>query len=42
MDFAEVLEKVLELLRQQGRVSYGALKRRFNLEDDYSWFAHFE
>ena len=35
MEFAEVLEKVLELLQRQGRVSYGALKRRFSLEDDY-------
>ena len=35
MDFAEALEKVLELLQRQGRVSYGALKRRFELTDDY-------
>ena len=35
MDFAEVLEKVLELLQRQGRVSYSALKRRFNLDDVY-------
>ncbi|MBM4257994.1 MAG: hypothetical protein FJ147_19140 [Deltaproteobacteria bacterium] len=35
MDFAEVLERVLELLQRQGRVSYGALKRRFNLDEDY-------
>jgi len=35
MDFAEALEQVLELLQRQGRVSYGAIKRRFNLDDAY-------
>jgi hypothetical protein len=35
MDFAEALEQVLELLQRQGRVSYGAIKQRFNLDDDY-------
>ena len=34
MDFAEVLEKVLELLQRQGRVSYRALKLRFQLDDE--------
>ena len=34
MDFAEVLEKVLELLQRQGRVSYRALKLRFQLNDE--------
>lgn len=34
MDFAEVLEKVLELLQRQGRVSYRALKLRFELNDE--------
>jgi hypothetical protein len=35
MTFDEVLTQVLELLKRQGRVSYSALKRRFDLTDDY-------
>ncbi len=35
MTFDEVLAQVLELLERQGRVSYGALKRRFELDDEY-------
>jgi class 3 adenylate cyclase/predicted ATPase len=35
MTFDEVLTQVLALLKRQGRVSYGALKRRFDLDDDY-------
>jgi class 3 adenylate cyclase len=35
MEFAEVLEQTIALLQRQGRVSYGALKRRFNLDDAY-------
>ena len=35
MDFYEVLDQVLELLRQRGRVSYQALKRQFGLDDAY-------
>src|SRR5687768_12397505 len=35
MTFDDVLAQVLALLQQQGRVSYGALKRRFNLDDAY-------
>jgi len=35
MTFDEVLAQVVELLRRQGRVSYRALKLRFNLDDDY-------
>jgi TOMM system kinase/cyclase fusion protein len=35
MTFDEVLTQVLALLQHQGRVSYGALKRRFDLDDDY-------
>lgn len=35
MDFDEVLEQVVELLAREGRVSYRALKRRFELDDDY-------
>jgi predicted ATPase/class 3 adenylate cyclase len=35
MSFDEVLAQVVELLRRQGRVSYRALKLRFNLDDEY-------
>ena len=35
MTFDEVLAQINELLRQQGRVSYQALKRRFDLDDGY-------
>jgi hypothetical protein len=35
MTFDEVLEQVRELLQNKGRVAYRALKRRFDLEDDY-------
>jgi hypothetical protein len=34
MDFYTVLDQVLALLRQRGRVSYRALKRQFDLDDD--------
>jgi TOMM system kinase/cyclase fusion protein len=35
MDFYEVVEQVLVLLQRQGRVSYRALKRQFDLDDEY-------
>ena len=35
MDFYAVLDQVLELLRQRGRLSYRALKRQFDLDDAY-------
>src|SRR5262245_46092563 len=35
MTFDDVLTQVLALLKRQGRVSYSALKRRFDLNDDY-------
>ena len=35
MTFDEVLAQVLELLQQEKRVSYRALKRRFALDDEY-------
>jgi class 3 adenylate cyclase/predicted ATPase len=35
MDFDEVLDKVVELLQREQRVSYRALKRRFELDDEY-------
>jgi hypothetical protein len=36
MDFYEVIEQVLALLQQNGRVSYRALKRQFDLDDGFS------
>jgi class 3 adenylate cyclase/predicted ATPase len=35
MTFDEILEQVITLLQRQGRVSYRALKRRFDLDDEY-------
>ncbi len=35
MTFDEILDQVRELLRQRGRLSYQALKRRFELDDAY-------
>jgi class 3 adenylate cyclase/predicted ATPase len=35
MTFDEILGQVLQLLQRQERVSYRALKRRFNLDDEY-------
>ena len=35
MTFDEVLAQVLELLQRERRVSYRALKRRFDLDDEY-------
>src|SRR5262245_6570973 len=35
MTFEEVLGEVLQVLQRQGRVSYRALKRRLDLDDDY-------
>jgi class 3 adenylate cyclase len=35
MEFEAVLEQTIALLQRQGRVSYGALKRRFKLDDAY-------
>jgi hypothetical protein len=35
MTFDEILEHVIALLQRQGRVSYRALKRRFDLDEDY-------
>ena len=35
MEFADVLEQTIALLQRQGRISYGALKRRFQLDDAY-------
>src|SRR5262245_65208289 len=35
MTFDDVLEQVVTLLKRQGRVSYRALKMRFDLDDEY-------
>jgi class 3 adenylate cyclase len=35
MDFDEVLDKVVELLQREQRVSYRALKLRFGIDDEY-------
>jgi hypothetical protein len=37
--FKEILAQAVEGLQQDGRVSYRALKRQFDLDDDYleSW-----
>jgi class 3 adenylate cyclase/predicted ATPase len=35
MSFEDVLAQVIVLLQRQRRVSYGAIKRRFNVDDDY-------
>ena len=35
MDFYEVLDQVIDILRSRGRMSYRALKRQFDLDDDY-------
>ena len=35
MAYDDILAQVLDLLQRQGRVSYRALKRRFNLDDGY-------
>jgi class 3 adenylate cyclase/predicted ATPase len=35
MTFYEVLEQVIALLQRHGRVTYRALKRHFDLDDDY-------
>jgi TOMM system kinase/cyclase fusion protein len=35
MTFYEVLEQVIALLQRHGRVTYQALKRQFDLDDDY-------
>ena len=35
MTFDEILARITELLKRQGRISYGALKRRYDLDDAY-------
>src|SRR5215475_7573883 len=35
MTFDEILGQAIEMLQRRGRVSYGALKRQFALDDEY-------
>ena len=35
MDYDEILDQVIALLKRQGRVSYRALKMRFDIDDEY-------
>src|SRR6266478_2364219 len=35
MTFDAILAQIIDLLQRQGRVSYRALKMRFNLDDEY-------
>ena len=35
MKFYEIVEQALTLLQREGRVSYRALKREFDLDDEY-------
>src|SRR5712664_3758163 len=35
MTFDDILAQVIDLLKSQGRVSYGAIKRRYGLDDAY-------
>jgi hypothetical protein len=35
MDYDELVAKVIELLQREKRVPYRALKRRFDLDNDY-------
>src|SRR2546428_12118898 len=35
MTFEELLDQAIALLQRRGRLTYGALKRQFNLDDDY-------
>jgi hypothetical protein len=35
MDFYAILDQVIAVLRQRQRVTYRALKRQFNFDDDY-------
>ncbi len=35
MDFYEVLDQIIDLLRSRGRVTYRAIKRQFDLDDEF-------
>ena len=35
MDFEAILDQAIAMLQRRGRLTYGALKRQFQLDDDY-------
>ena len=35
MTFDDILEQAIEMLRRRGRLTYRALKRQFDLDDEY-------
>ena len=35
VSFEEVLDQAIDMLRRRGRVTYRALKRQFDLDEDY-------
>ena len=35
MTFEEILDQAIDMLRRRGRLTYGALKRQFHLDDAY-------
>jgi hypothetical protein len=35
MTFEEILDQTIAMLQRRGRVTYGALKRQFNLDDAF-------
>jgi hypothetical protein len=35
VDFDQILDRTIEMLQRRGRLSYRALKRQFDLDDDY-------
>src|SRR2546428_4048608 len=35
MTFDDILAQILDVLQRQGRMSYGAIKRRYDLDDAY-------
>jgi hypothetical protein len=35
MTFDDILTQIIDILQRQGRISYGAIKRRYDLDDAY-------
>jgi len=35
MTFEEILDQAIAMLQRRGRLTYRALKRQFNVDDDY-------
>jgi hypothetical protein len=35
MTFDDILAQIIDVLQRQGRMSYGAIKRRYDLDDAY-------